>query len=393
MRIAIDASRALKGNPTGTERYAFEIIRNLLALPAARAHEWLLYLPHDLPAAQAGPTAQAGPAAQAGPTAHALLRGAPATLRVLPQTRGWTHRRLGPALERDRPDVLFVPAHVLPLMAPGHLPPSVVTVHDLGYLHLPATHTASQRLYLEASTRYAVRHATRLIAVSHATARDLRSAYHADSARLRVVHEAAAPAAPVTPAAVTATQARYGLARPYALFIGTLQPRKNLLRMAHAVATLHAAGHVHFDLVLAGAPGWKSAPLLTDLATLGLGNRLRLTGYLPDADAAALLHGALFFCYASLFEGFGLPVLEAQQAGVPVLTANNSSLPEIAADAALLVDPNNVDAIAAAMLRLSLDENLRAALIAAGHENVKRFSWEKAAAETLAVLEEAAKGP
>lgn len=374
MRIAIDASRALRPNPTGTERYSFEIIRHLLDLPGAQAHQWLLYLPESLPAT------------------HPLLAGgAPVLLRVLPPTRAWTHRRLAAAVQHDRPDVLFVPAHVLPLAAPGRLPPSVVTVHDVGFLRFPESHTRSQRLYLDVSTRYAVRRATRLIAVSHATARDLLTAYRADPARLRVIHEAGAlQAVAANPVSDAAIRTRYGLGHPYALFIGTLQPRKNLLRIAQSYARLRAAGHRDFDLVLAGAPGWKSAPLLASIAALGLADTIHLPGYLPPDDAASLLRGALFFCYPTLHEGFGLPVLEAQQAGVAVLTSNNSSLPEIAGEAALLVDPNDVDAIAAAMLRLSSDEALRARLIAAGHENVKRFSWQKAAAETLLVLEEAA---
>ena len=125
-------------------------------------------------------------------------------------------------------------------------------------------------------------------------------------------------------------------------------------------------------------------------ATLTIEAGVHFTGYLPDATVDHLLGKALFFCFPSLFEGFGLPVLEAQQKGVPVLTSTNSSLPEVAGDGALLVDPTDVDAIAAAMLQLSRDPALRQRLIAAGHKNVQRFSWEKAAAETLAVLEAAA---
>ncbi len=377
MRIAIDASRSLKPNPTGTERYSFEIIRHLVALPNADAYHWLLYLTEPLA------------------TNHPLLAGnAKVFQHVLPPARAWTHRRLAEAIQRDRPDVLFIPAHVLPIAAPGALPPSVVTIHDLGYLHLPDSHTRSQRLYLDASTRYAAMRATRLIAVSNATAADLHSAYHVDHSRVHVVHEAAVLQAKApTPGQIAAVRARLGLERPYALFIGTIQPRKNLVRIAQAYARLRAAGHRGFDIVLAGAPGWKSEPLLAQIAALGLGDTIHLPGYLAPADAVALLHGARFFCYPSLFEGFGLPVLEAQQAGVAVLTATNSSLPEVAGDAALFVDPNDVDAIAVAMLRLSSDEALRARLIEAGHENVKRFSWEKAAAETLAVLEEAARAP
>ena len=138
--------------------------------------------------------------------------------------------------------------------------------------------------------------------------------------------------------------------------------------------------------------GWLSDALYARVAALGLGEHVRFLGYVPDVDLLALFDGAFCFCFPSRFEGFGLPILEAQQQGVPVMTANNSAIPEVAGDAAILVDPMDVDAIAEAMLRLSQDERLRAELIAKGHENVKRFSWEKAARETLAVLERAARG-
>jgi glycosyltransferase involved in cell wall biosynthesis len=143
--------------------------------------------------------------------------------------------------------------------------------------------------------------------------------------------------------------------------------------------------------VLAGADGWLSSEIHAAIERLQLSALVTLTGSVTETEHAALFSAAQFFVFPSLFEGFGLPVLEAQQAGVPVMTANNSSLPEIAGDAAILVDPLDVEAIAQAMLDLSQDEALRQRLIAAGHENVKRFSWSKAAAETLKVLREAAK--
>ena len=177
---------------------------------------------------------------------------------------------------------------------------------------------------------------------------------------MRVIHEACAAPQAVSEADVTAVRARHGLARPYALFVGTIQPRKNVVRLAQAYARL-AQGGVPWDLVLAGAPGWLSDPLLAELEELSLGDRLHRLGYVPDGDLPALLRGALFFVFPSLFEGFGLPVLEAQSYGVPVVTSNNSALPEVAGDAALLVDPTDVDAIADAMLRVSQDEALRAA--------------------------------
>ena len=385
MLIGIDASRALRAQATGTERYAQEIIRALLALPEARAHRWRLYVhaPAELSAFLPTGGAQA-PAVE---------------MCLLPWRRAWTHRALAREVLRRPPGVLFVPAHVVPFVLPARrLPPAVVTVHDLGYRAFPQAHPLRGRLYLDWATRWSVHAAARVIAVSAATRRDLAHAYGAPPARVAVVHEAAAPVPPLTAGEIAAVQARYGLARPYALYVGTLQPRKNLVRLLQAYASLHgaplSAADPGFDLVLAGAPGWLSAPILDEAARLergGLAGRIHLPGYVPDGDRAALLRGARLFCYPSLYEGFGLPILEAQSAGAPVVTARNSSLPEVAGDAALLVDPEDVDALAAAMLRLARDEELRQRLIRAGYENISRFSWEKAARETLAVLEQAAK--
>ena len=147
------------------------------------------------------------------------------------------------------------------------------------------------------------------------------------------------------------------------------------------------------QLVLAGKQGWLYDDLFAQVDAAGLRERVLFPGYVDDADLAALLSGAIAFVFPSLYEGFGMPVLEAQACGVAVMTGKNSSLPEVAGDAALLVDPLDVDAIAAAMQRLVDDAALRQELTQRGFENVKRFSWEKCARETLAVLESVAKSP
>jgi glycosyltransferase involved in cell wall biosynthesis len=383
--IGVDASRALRPRRTGTERYAWEILHHLLRLPAAAVHCWRLYL-------DASPDPQT--------TAMLMPPGVQVELCVLPARRLWTHRTLAHELHRRPPDLLFVPSHVAPwAWSPDRLPPTVVTIHDLGYLYFPETHTRSQRLYLEWSTRWSATVATALIAVSQGTARDLHNRYGVPSGKIRVVHEAAAPLIHPAQDEITAVRARYGLVRPYALYVGTIQPRKNLARLITAYEQLCASHEVAWDLVLAGGEGWLSAPILAQARQSPYTAHIHLPGYVPDAELPALLAGACFFCLPSLYEGFGLPVLEAQQLGVPVIASdssadssagNNSALPEIAGEAALLVDPTNVEAIAQAMLTLSQDEALRQRLIAAGYANVQRFSWEKAAEETLAVLVAAA---
>jgi glycosyltransferase involved in cell wall biosynthesis len=379
MQIGIDASRALRARRTGTERYALEIVRHLLQLPEAADHVWRLYTDSSPSSSFAFPF----PTRTPGATADNV------EICVLPGARLWTHRTLAAEVSRRPPDVLFVPAHVIPfVIGPRRLPPSVVTIHDLGYRHFPETHTWRQRRYLEWSTRWSTHAATRVIAISHATANDLRATYGIDRRKIDVIHEATVPlphAAGVLPASLQAQ-----LPRPYVLYIGTIQPRKNLVRLAQAYARLVRTEAVEWDLVLAGGLGWRSDEVVGGIDALGLPDRIHCLGYVPESDLAALLQGARLFCYVSLFEGFGLPLLEAQAAGVPVMTANNSSLPEVAGDAAILVDPTDVDAIADAMLRLSRDEALRRDLIAKGYVNVARFSWHKAARETLAVLLRAA---
>jgi glycosyltransferase involved in cell wall biosynthesis len=377
--IAVDASRAVLPQPTGTEHYAAQIIRHLLDLPESANAHWLLYV-----------RGECAPSLHENHPLHILPP--TAEWRPLAARSMWTHFSLNRELARRAPDVLFVPSHVLPWRAnPATLPPSVVTVHDLGYRRFPDAHRPRQRLYLDQTTQYAARHAYSLIAVSEATAADLQSAYHVPRSRIRVIHEAATPIAECTPEQLGDLRARLGLERPYALFIGTIQPRKNLERLLQAYALLRSRDSVDFDLVLAGAPGWGSDPIYQEARRLELDGRLHFPGYIAQPDLAALLRGAEQFCYPSLFEGFGLPVLEAQSVGVPVLTSNNSSLPEIAGDAALLVDPTDVDAIADAMLRISRDEALRSELIAAGYENVRRFTWKEAARQTLEVLLDAAR--
>ena len=375
--IGIDASRALRPRPAGPERYAAEIIRHLLQLPGAGRHRWRLYT--DQPAGDAL-FPQRTPGAEE----------ANVELCVLPWRRMWTHRCLAAEVRRRPPDVLFVPSHVVPFTLPPWLPPCVVTVHDLGYHVLPAAHTWSQRLYLTWGTRWSAAVARRVIAVSGATARDLQRYCGTPAGKIRVIYEAAVAMPAPAQGEIAAVRADYGLHRPYALYVGSIQPRKNLARLIRAYGFLAESGLPEWDLVLAGGLGWLSDPIVELARSSAAAEHIRLIGYVAEERLPALLAGARFFCYPSLFEGFGLPVLEAQRMGAPVMTSDTSSLPEIAGDAALLVDPTDVDAIAEAMLRLSQDEALRARLVAAGYENVKRFSWEKAAAETLAVLEEAA---
>jgi glycosyltransferase involved in cell wall biosynthesis len=370
MLIGIDASRATRRERTGTENYSLNLIRHLVALESD--HCYRLYFNRP-------------PPIELFPTTADLQR------RVMPFPRLWTHLRLSWEMTRQPPDVLFVPAHVLPLVHPQ---PSVVTVHDLGYLHYPGAHRLLDRLYLDLSTRYNARAARRVIAVSQATKDDLVQHYGIEPDKITVVYsgydETMQPVE--DEATIKEVKARYGIGGDYVLYVGTLQPRKNLGRLLEAYATVRKQANDNRKgeaprLVIAGRKGWLYDQIFRQVEQLGLETEVIFTGYVPQDDLPALLSGARLFVFPSLYDGFGLPVLEAMACGTPVLCSNVASLPEVAGEAALLVDPLDVKGMAEDMERLLRDEGLRSQLVERGFQQVRRFSWERCARETLAVLE------
>jgi glycosyltransferase involved in cell wall biosynthesis len=374
MLIGIDASRTTTARRTGTENYSLHLIRELLTL--GQEHRLRLYF-NQAPS-------------------PGLLPGN-AEQRIIPFPRLWTHVRLSWEMFADPPDLLFVPSHVLPLVHPKR---SIVTVHDLGYLYYPEAHTFSQNLYLRWSTGYNARTAMRVLADSKATEGDLIRHYAIPAERIVVVYpgrdETLAPVA--DPALLAAVRTRYGLSGPYLLYVGTLHPRKNLVRLVQAFASFVQSPVARFQcpipnlqLVLAGQKGWLYEEILAQVRQSGVADRVVLTGYVPDSDLPALLSGALAFVYPSLYEGFGLPVLEAMACGTPVVCSNISSLPEVAGDAALLVDPLDVEAWVTAFCRIAADEGLRRELVERGLRQAQRFSWRRCAEGTLQVLEAVAR--
>jgi glycosyltransferase involved in cell wall biosynthesis len=359
MLIGIDASRAVAACPTGTEVYSRRLIQALLTLESP--HRFRLYLRSTSPA-------NTFPGAE---------------LRVIPFPRLWTHLRLSWEMAHRPPDVLFVPAHVLPLIHPRV---SLATVHDLGYLYFPEAHPWRQRLYLDLSTRWNARIAAHLLADSEATKADIVTHYGTPPEKITVAYpgrdETLAPVR--DPASIEAVKARYGIVGDYFLYLGTLQPRKNLARLIAAFAALPP----ETVLVLAGKRGWLYEDLFAQVGRLSLEGHVLFPGYVPDEDKAALLSGAVAFVFPSLYEGFGLPVLEAQACGCPVITSTTSSPPEVAGDAALLVNPSDTEAITAAMQRIATDSGLRKTLIERGFVNVRRFSWAACARSVLSIIEQ-----
>ncbi len=291
---------------------------------------------------------------------------------------------------RHPPDLLFVPAHVLPPVRPRH---TLVTVHDLGYLAFPKAHPLAQRRYLDLTTRWNARVATHVFADSQATRADLVRAYDVEPEKISVVYPGYdRTLRPVTDApALARVRRRYGIPGDYVLFLGRIQPRKNLSRLIQAFKSV-AKAHSALTLVLAGPTGWLAEPIRETVETLDLEERVRFTGYVDATDKAALFSGARLFAYPSLYEGFGFPVLEAQACHTPVLTSDSTSLPEVGGDAALYVCPLDTNAIAQGLLRLLGDADLRRALVTRGEANLRRFSWQEAAQRVHKVMETLLRG-
>ena len=288
-------------------------------------------------------------------------------------------------------DVFYAPDFALPplLRAPG-----AITVHDLSYHLFPDTYPESLRAYLESVVPRSVARAQLVLADSEATQRDLIAAYDVDPAKVRVLY--CGVDAVFQPQDAEAARrdvcARYGIRSPYFLSVGTIQPRKNIARIIAALRGVAEKGLPH-RLVHVGRPGWLHEPILNAPHEHGVTDRVHfLTDVDADEDLATLYSGATAFVFPSLYEGFGIPVLEAMACGAPVITGKISSLPEVAGEAAILVDPTEVDAIGDALATLATDEGMRSALIAAGKERAAMFTWERAATELRAHLASVAHG-
>lgn len=336
---------------------------------------------------QAGPE---GPRRYARSLAAALHRlGQPVEIVELPAPAGgvaarraWDLFGVSLAARRARVDVLHCTG-VYPPAAAGRT--LVLTVHDLAIRRVPETFPALNRTLGWLVWSRLARRAERFVAVSQATRDDLVALLGVSRDRVSVVHHGVDKSfGPRGEAEVAAVRRRHGLAGDYFLAVGTLQPRKNLRRVVEAFQALRK-DHVPLSLAVVGPVGWGDSGLAARPQTTSPVDGVRYLGRVPDADLAALYTGATGLVYPSLYEGFGLPTLEAMACGCPVVASNRGALPEVVGQAGLLVDPLRTTEIEAAMRRLADDPEQRARLAALGHERARGFTWERAAEETLAV--------
>ena len=300
-------------------------------------------------------------------------------------TRIWHRARMPIPVEifSGRADIFHAPDFSIPPTLSGTR--RLVMVHDLSFEKVPETFTPWLLRYLRQVVPRSINSADQIIANSFTTRNDFIEHYGLSESMFTVIHGGVSPC--FHNASDVTDSFRYPeLDRPYVFSVGTLQPRKNFSRLIEAMAILRNKG-CELDLVIAGGHGWLEEEIIATRARLNLQDNVHLLGYVKDNELPNLYRRARIFAYPSLYEGFGLPLLEAMACGVPAITSSVSSLPETAGDAALFIDPYDVDSIADGLHRLHEDESLRSGLITKGFARAQEFTWEQAAIKLLSVYD------
>ncbi|MCA9934304.1 MAG: glycosyltransferase family 4 protein [Ardenticatenaceae bacterium] len=373
MRIGIDVTSAVvQGGGIG--RYTRELVRALAQQDSPYEYRFfsakrpsILPVPNPLPE-------------QDGISYH------PAPLNERWLYRLWYRLRLPLPVQliTGRLDLFHSPDFVLPPVSGGI--PTLLTVHDLSFAHYPEVFPEPLVRYLNTVVPWSVGRATHILADSQATKDDLTTLWHVPAEKITVLYSGVDPRfRPVESGAVmTAVRQRYQLGdAPYMLAVGTVQPRKNYQMLIRAFAPL--AGKFPHNLIIAGGKGWLYDEMMAEVGRQGLDGRVHFIGFVDDDDLPALYSGADLYVFPSLYEGFGLPLLEAMGCGVPVLTSNASSLPEVAGAAAVQLSPHDETAWTTAMAELLGDDTRRVQMVAAGFRQARQFSWGKSAKQLLAI--------
>jgi glycosyltransferase involved in cell wall biosynthesis len=370
MLIGIDASRAFLNKRTGIEEYSYQVIKNLA--DKLNGHRVILYVRPE----------------------QNIDFNLPENWKI--KIVGWTYlwTQLGLSLEMffHPVDVLFIPAHVAP---PIHPKNTFVTIHGLEYEFVPESYSFWARIYMRLCIKFSCRAAKKIIAVSENTKKDLMELYEVPENKIEVIYEGFSVCHSGPPAGGpessrenkdSALDSRFRGNDKYLLFIGRLEERKNIIGIVKAFEMLKEKYNIPHKLILAGKPGYGYEKINYTLQTTNHKEDIILPGFVSEKEKWELLKNADVFLFPSFYEGFGLPILEAQSVGVPVVTSDNSSLEEVAENSGILINPHNLHEITEAAYKLISDDEFREHMIIKGHENVKRFSWEKCAEKVVEVL-------
>lgn len=309
--------------------------------------------------------------------------------RIVKPSKLWT--QIGLPLDlymhKPRPNVFFSPTHYAPRLSPV---PTVVSIMDLSYLHYPEMFKKNDLYQLKHWTSYSVKNAAKVITISKSSKDDIIKLYSLPDSKVEVVYPGIKKTSRImSHESFEELKKKYEIDGNYILFVGTLQPRKNIVRLIEAFSKVKKSIN-DTELIIIGKKGWMYEEILACPKKLGIKKNVKFLDFVSDEDLPMFYKFAQCFVLPSLYEGFGLPVLEAMSNGCPVIVSNVSSLPEAGGDAALYVDPTNVEDISEKLIKVLTDEKLKEKMIKKGYEQVKKFSWEKSAKEVLDILTKAA---
>lgn len=386
MKIGIHALAAFESPRTGVEEYAFQLIANILSLEESRSHQFSLYSP-KVPQSFGG-------LFDSGNKRESTVTGPEhVEVKKLRWPFMWTQLRLSWEMLVNTPDVLFIPAHVLPAIHPSR---SVVTVQGLEFEYHPDCYSSRHRKYLRWATRHSIRSAQKIIVPSFNTKSDIVNFYGGDADKIEVIYHGIEKVRDEGNADKNKREGKKNLSfgetedilpsEKYILFIGRIEPKKNIGKLVEAFEILRDGYGVNHRLILVGPPGFQYTEIANRISSSSANEHIVLQGYVTPEQKRMFLRNADVFVLPSLYEGFGFPILEAQQAGIPTITSRVSSMPEVAGEGALLVDPSNSEELAEAMFEIIDDTETRKRLVAKGHENVQGFQWEDSARKTLQIL-------
>jgi glycosyltransferase involved in cell wall biosynthesis len=383
IHVAINAQLVSFGQTyrnAGVSRYTYTLLEALDRLGAADLTYTVFVSSAEAAAAAASPL---------GHSAHMRLEAAQWTTTSPLRRIAWEQTRLPALLREVGAQVFHSPVNVLPERMSC---PAVVTIHDLAFVRYPEYFRPARRIYQRTFTERSARAATLIVADSESTRQDIIAAFGIAPERVRVIYPTVSPdfQPNADPAALAAFRARHGLPERYLLYLGTLEPRKNLITLVEAYARLRAQDPDAPPLILAGGKGWYYETLFERVRSLGLERYVTFAGYVSREEQALWYAGAALFLYPSLYEGFGLPVAEALACGVPTITSDVSSLPEVAGPVAIQVPTTDVERLAQAMREALVDCTLRQRTAVEGPQWTRRFSMDHLARQYAAVYHEAA---
>ena len=369
MTIGIDGNEANVANKVGISEYAYELLLEFNKLASKRKDlKFSIYL-KDFPRGDM-------------PSTSLFWQ-----YKVVGPKKFWTRVGLPLALfsKNDKPDVFFSPTHYGPKFSPMQ---TAISIMDLSFLHFPSLFIKKDLYQLTNWTKASALKAKKIFTISDFSKSDIIKSYKVSEGKVVVTHLGIKPTLGTKVLNMTDLNKKFGIKGKYILFVGTLQPRKNITKLIEAFSKLKQND---ISLVIVGKKGWLYDEILAAPTKYDVKERTKFLEFVSNEDLPSLYKNALCFVLPSLYEGFGLPVLEAMKFGCPVITSNVSSLPEAGGDAALYFDPENVDDISKKIEEIISDEKLRQDMIKKGYNQIKKFSWEKTAKETLSVLEEMGK--